>query len=282
MARPLRIEFPDALYHVTARGDGREAIYLDEADREDFLAILASAVKRFHWRCHAYCLMGNHYHLLLETPQANLSRGMRQLNGVYTQRFNRRYRRVGHVLQGRFKAILVEKDPYLLALARYIVLNPVRAKMVRRPHTYRWSSYRATVGLDPKPEFLTADWVLVQFGERRRRAQRRYAEFVQEGIGAPSVWEDLKQQIYLGSDAFIKRTLARAGVTDALSEIPRAQRRPPPKPLGRYAKEHRDRRVAMAAAYRSGQYSLAAIARHFGVHYSTVSRAANRRENEKT
>ncbi len=206
---------------------------------------------------------------------------MRQLNGVYTQRFKRRHRRVGHVLQGRFKAILVEKDPYLLELARYIVLNPVRAKIVRKPHVYRWSSYRATVGLDRRPEFLTTDGVLAQFGEGRRTAQRRYAEFVAGAIGRASIWEDLKQQIYLGSDAFIKRALTRAGVSDALSEIPRAQRRAPPKPLAIYAKQYRDRHAAMAAAYRSGAYSPAAIARHFGVHYSTVSRAVSREEREK-
>lgn len=278
MARPLRIEYPGALYHVTARGDGREAIYVNEADREDFLSVLASVVKRFHWRCHAYCLMGNHYHLLLETPEANLSNGMRQLNGVYTQRFNRRHHRVGHVLQGRFKAIVVEKDSYLLELARYIVLNPVRAKMVRKPHTYPWSSYRATAGLEAVPEYLTADWVLSQFGQSRGRAQLRYTEFVTAGIGAPSIWADLKQQIYLGSEPFIKRTVARLATAGDLSEVPRAQRRAPAKALAHYAQRHRDRGAAMAAAYRSGNYSLAAIARHFGVHYSTVSRAVNRKE----
>lgn len=281
MARPLRIEFSGAVYHVTSRGDGREAIYVDDVDRGDFLAVLASVVKRFNWRCHAYCLMGNHYHLLLETPEANLSDGMRQLNGVYTQRFNRRHRRVGHVLQGRFKAILVEKDSYLLELARYIVLNSVRAKMVRKPHSYPWSSCRATAGLEPAPGFLSTDWVLSQFGTAKGRAQRRYAKFVAAGIGGPSVWHDLKQQIYLGSDQFIKRTLARVGTTDDLSEVPRAQRRPPPRALAAYEKMHRDPHPAMAAAYRSGNYSLAAIARHFSVHYSTVSRAVSRREHEK-
>jgi REP element-mobilizing transposase RayT len=226
MTRPLRIEYPGALYHVTARGDGREAIYLNDADREDFLSVLGSVVRRFNWRSHAYCLMGNHYHLLLETPEPNLSQGIRQLNGVYTQRFNRRHHRVGHVLQGRFKAILVEKDTYLLELARYIVLKPVRAKMVRKPQSYLWSSYRATVGLESAPDYLTTDWVLSQFGRAKGRAQRRYAEFVTAGIGLPSIWGELKQQIYLGSEPFIKRTLARAGTTDNLAEVPRAPRAP--------------------------------------------------------
>ena len=147
MARPLRVEFPGALYHLTARGNARGAIFLDDEDRQGFLSVLGSVIDRFGWICHAYCLMGNHYHLMVETPSANLSKGARQLNGVYTQRFNRRHRRVGHLLQGRYKAILVERDSYLLELCRYIVLNPVRAGTVRRAGDYRWSSYRATAGV---------------------------------------------------------------------------------------------------------------------------------------
>ena len=130
MARPLRLEFAHALYHVTSRGDRREDIYVDDADREAWLAVLAQVCTRFNWTVHAYCLMSNHYHLLVETPDANLSAGMRQLNGVYTQHVNRRHGRVGHVYQGRFKAIIVQKDAYLIELARYVVLNPVRASMV--------------------------------------------------------------------------------------------------------------------------------------------------------
>ena len=141
MARPLRIEFEGALYHVTSRGNARQAIFLDDEDRERFLERLGKVVDRFGWLCHAYCLMTNHYHLLLETPAANLSRGMQLLNGTFTQAFNRRHGRVGHVLQGRFKGILVEKESHLLELARYVVLNPVRAGVVRHPREYGWSSY---------------------------------------------------------------------------------------------------------------------------------------------
>ena len=142
MARPLRIEFAGALYHVTSRGDGQEDIYLDDTDREIYLEVLAEVQHRFNWVIHAYCLMSNHYHLLIETPDSNLAKGMRHLNGVYTQRFNRRHKRVGHVFQGRYKAILVQKDNYLLELSRYIVLNPVRAQMVRSAKDWPWSSYR--------------------------------------------------------------------------------------------------------------------------------------------
>ena len=157
MARPLRLEYEGALYHVTSRGNARESIFLDEGDRSRFLEILADVVDRYGWICHAYCLMTNHYHLLIETPSAGLSRGMQLLNGVYTQWVNRRHDRVGHLLQGRFKAILVEKESHLLELARYVVLNPVRAKMVRSVRAWRWRSYRATAGQTEVPEFLTVD-----------------------------------------------------------------------------------------------------------------------------
>jgi len=160
MARPLRIEFPGAVYHITSRGNALQDIYVDDADREAFLDVLTRVVERFHWLCHAYCLMGNHYHLLVETLEPTLSRGMRQLNGVYTQRFNRRHGRAGHLFGGRFKAILVEREAYLLELCRYVVLNPVRAGLVRAAKDWPWSSYRATAGLAEAPPFLTVDWIL--------------------------------------------------------------------------------------------------------------------------
>ena len=144
MSRPLRIEFAGALYHVTSRGNRQEAIYLNDSDRHDFLSILKQVQERFNWLIHAYCLMDNHYHLLVETPDSNLSQGMRQLNGVYTQTTNKTHGKVGHVFQGRYKAILIQKESYLLELARYIVLNPVRARMVRNAKTWLWSSYRDT------------------------------------------------------------------------------------------------------------------------------------------
>ena len=128
MARPLRLELSGGVYHVTSRGDRREDIYLSDADRGMWLGVFAEVCERFNWVCHAWCLMSNHYHILVETPEANLAQGMRQLNGVYTQRFNRSHDRVGHVFQGRYKAIMVERDSYLLELARYVVLNPLRRR----------------------------------------------------------------------------------------------------------------------------------------------------------
>ena len=160
MARPLRIEYDGALYHVTSRGNERKAIFRDDTDRELFLATLFRVTERFHWICHAYCLMNNHYHLVIETPDGNLSKGMRQLNGVYTQAFNRRHRRVGHLFQGRFKGILVQKESHFLEVCRYVVLNPVRAKAVDHPRLWAWSSYRATGGLATIPRCLTVDEIL--------------------------------------------------------------------------------------------------------------------------
>jgi putative transposase len=184
MARPLRIELAGGLYHVTSRGDRREAIYRDDADRIAWLDLFGDVCERFNWRCHAYCEMTNHYHAVVETPEANLSKGMRQLNGVYTQSTNRRHGLVGHLFQGRFKAILVERDAYLLELARYVVLNPVRAGMVREAGDWVWSSYRAMVGQASAPGWLETDWLLGQFGEERAGAQAGYADFVRQGVGA--------------------------------------------------------------------------------------------------
>ncbi len=195
VARPLRIEFSGALYHVTARGDRREPIYEDDEDRKAFLQMLAEVVGRFHWIRHAYCLMTNHYHLMVETPDANLSKGMRQLNGVFTQASNRRHHRSGHLFQDRFKAILVDRDAYLLELTRYVVLNPVRAAMVKTPGEWSWSSYRAMVGEAVVTPWLAVDGLLSQFGRRRGEARQRYRRFVAEGVRQERIWTVLRQQI---------------------------------------------------------------------------------------
>ena len=180
MARPLRIEFEGALYHVTARGNERKPIVRDDGDRRTWLATLAKTVSRFGWLLHAWCLMDNHHHLVVETPNANLARGMRQLNGVYAQRFNARYRRSGHLFGGRYKALLVQGNAHLLELARYVVLNPVRAGLCAHPAEWRWSSYRATAGLAPAPPFLTTSWLLGQFGRDDTRARAGYRAFVDD------------------------------------------------------------------------------------------------------
>jgi len=281
MARPLRLEFAGALYHVTARGNEERSIFLGDADsdRAAFLDVLASCCDRFNWICHGYCLMTNHYHLLVETPDANLSRGMRQLNGVYTQQVNRTHGRVGHLFQGRFKAILVERDAYLLELARYVVLNPVRAGMAAAPNDWPWSSYRATVGEVPRPGFLETDWVLRAIAEEQPAAVAGYRRFVAEGIGAAGPWHALKGQIYLGSEQFVERTQRLIDPKRPLREVPKRQRRGLAKSLEAYAARYAERDRAMAEAYRTGAYSMQAIAEHFGVSRMTVSRAVKRQED---
>jgi REP element-mobilizing transposase RayT len=280
MSRPLRIELAGGLYHVTSRGDGREDIYLSDADRLAWLDVFGQVCKRFNWVCHAWCQMTNHYHILIETPEANLAQGMRQLNGVYTQRFNRAHARVGHVFQGRYKAILVERDSYLLELARYVVLNPLRARMVRRIENWPWSSYHATCGQEAAPTWLQTDWILAQFGRQRASAIRKYVEFVHEGARLPGVWTQLQGQIYLGSEAFVKTMQAKIDQKPALDEIPRAQRRALVQALTDFERRY-SRNEAMARAYLSGQHTMLAIAEHFGVHYSTVSRMVKGYENPK-
>lgn len=273
MARPLRIQFSGAFYHVTSRGNAREAIYLNDTDRKHFLELLANTCRRNQWLCHAYCLMGNHYHLLIETQQPTLSKGMKYLNGSYTQGFNRAHKRVGHVFQGRFKAILVEQDSYLTELSRYIALNPVRAGMVRSAKDWPWSSYRAMAGLSAPERCLTTDLVLAVFGRSGDLAGRAYREFVKQGRGQPSPWESLKNQVFLGSDEFVEGMQCRLDPEQSLSDIPIRQKSPPKKPLNYYCRLSCSRDQALAKAYLSGHYTLTEVGQAFGVSYATVSRA---------
>ena len=280
MARPLRLEYSGALYHVTSRGNAKNNIYLDDADRRIFLRVLGQTVTRHHWLLHAFCLMGNHYHLLIETPDPNLSRGMHRLNGAYSQCFNRRHQRVGHVLQGRFTAILVERDAYLLELARYVPLNPVRAGFANSAEEWAWSSYRATAGVEPSPPWLTTSAVLERFGVETHRAKQRFAEFVRDGVHAAAPWTELQGQVFLGSAQFAER-MSRALTPSTVSrEIPRADRLAGRPTLARLlpsagTADRSQRNAAIVEAHTVHGYSLAEISRHLGLHYSTVSRIAN-------
>jgi len=276
MARPLRIEFPGAIYHVTARGDHQGSIFEDDADRMTFLDILSEVVTRFNWVCHAYCLMDNHYHLMVETPEANLSKGMRHLNGVYTQASNRRHGLSGHLFQGRYKGILVDRDSYLLELARYVVLNPVRAGMVKDPADWPWSSYRAMIGDSPAPRWLTAETLLCQFSRQVTAARRRYRQFVEEGMDAAPVWSGLRQQIYLGNADFVERVQKRLRVQGDELSIPDTQRRGPPPSIEAIADETPNRNQAIIKAYATGAYSYREIAEYFGIHLATVGRVVRK------
>jgi hypothetical protein len=187
----------------------------------------------------------------------------------------RAHGRAGHVFQGRYKAILVQKERHLRELARFVVLNPVRAGLARRAEDWRWSSYRAEMGREPMPDWLDCDGLLSAFGKRRDRARRGYARFVSEGTSADGPWQDFRHQVFLGDDTFIERAVGDHGGSD-LSEVPRAQRRPLVLPLAHYRRRHPQRDQAMAAAYLSGAYTMKETADAFGVHSMTVSRAAAR------
>lgn len=276
MARPLRVEFPGAVYHVTSRGNARKSIYLSDSDRYDFLDILTRVVERFHWLCHAYCLMDNHYHFLIETPEANLSKGMQQLNGIYTQSFNRRHCRGGHLFQGRYKAQLVEHGSYLLEVARYIVLNPVQAKMVSSSADYRWSSYGSTLGLRQAEPFLSVVWFLSQFASNSHMARCRYRAFVHRGVN-DSVLDEIENSVIVGSEAFVRAYGLDNKDTRLLSEVPRVQRFAGRLDIAAIFTESEsslkaERNRLIRKACEEYGYSMTEVARHLGLHYSTVSR----------
>jgi REP element-mobilizing transposase RayT len=227
MSRPLRLDHAGALWHVTSRGNERREVFLDDEDRREFLRLLGRSVELFGWKLHAWVLMSNHYHLFVGTPEATLSRGMRQLNGDFAQHFNRRHGRDGHVFQGRFKAILVQRDAHLLEVARYVVRNPVRAGMVASPGDWPWSSYRATAGLEPAPEWLDTSFLLEQFGTRKAAAATKYREFVlDQGAASYDPWGQVLGQIYLGSASFAEAARAETKAPEKDREVPRTQREP--------------------------------------------------------
>ncbi len=223
MARPLRIEYPGAFYHVTSRGNEQKEIFKSQKDRERFLSYLESAAERYGAVIHAYCLIGNHYHLLLETPEGNLSQIMRHINGAYTTYFNVKRKRAGHLFQGRYKAILVEADSYATELSRYIHLNPVKAGMVARPEEYRWASYRSFIGEEESPKWLNARFILESFGDEGANAGKKYRRFVEDALGSDeqSPLQATIASIILGSTAFVEEiSAAHVGAKQADRSVP--------------------------------------------------------------
>jgi REP element-mobilizing transposase RayT len=226
MSRPLRLEFPGAIWHVTSRGNEKRDIVRDDDDRRRFVSLLAHTVLEHRWLLHAWVLMSNHYHLLVETPEVGLSDGVQWLNEMCAMTFNEKYERVGHLFQGRFKGILVEREGHLLELLRYVVLNPVRCGAVQFAADYPWSNYRATAGLEPAPPWLEVEWTLRQFGEDRATAQQRYRNFVADARGASyNPWESLVGQIYLGGEDFCDRVHSMVKSRIRSREHPQRQRR---------------------------------------------------------
>jgi REP element-mobilizing transposase RayT len=277
------VEYPGAVYHIISRGNERKSIYKNDADRLLFLNIFSQTIKRFQWLCHGYVLMDNHYHLLIETPEPNLSRGMRQLNGVYTQDFNRIHRRAGHLFQGRFKAVLVDKDDYLLEVSRYIVLNPVKAGLIKSPGEWEWSSYGAMAGIISPPEFLTVDWIRSQFGSNNSQACQGYKKFVFRGIMAEYPMEALSGQVLLGSRRFVRSIAGHVKQKLDEKEIPRNQRISAGDELEEIfqkgARQGDSRDAIIYQAYAEGNYSMREIGDFLGLHYSSISLAIKRYED---
>lgn len=276
MARPLRIEYPGALYHITARGNERKDIFLSDHDRNQFLRVLFRIVKLHNWLLHSYCLMGNHYHILVETPDGNLSKGMRDLNGIYSQIFNRIHGRDGHLFQGRFKSFVIEKETYLLEVSRYIVLNPVRANLVAEPKDWKWSSYRAIAGYINSSKSLTIDWILTCFSGEKREAQNNYREFVKAGMGSDNPFNNSVEGNILGYPQFVDYIWSLKSETDELQEVPCKERmigRPALEDILSNLENKKQRDIMIVTACTRCNYSQKEVADYLGLHYSTVSKA---------
>ncbi len=286
MARSMRIEFPGAVYHVTSRGDRREAIYDDDQDAQRFMAVLGQATDRFGARLLAYCLMTNHYHLVLVTPTGGLSLHMRHINGVYAQSYNQRHGLTGHLFQSRYKAILVDRDAYLMTLCRYVELNPVRAGLAAAASNWAWSSYAAHVGAADAPPWLDVTslhaYVLgraVTTAADHIEAARAYAELVVAAPEEPLWAVGLHQQIYLGDADFVARMQALADPTRAQSkQIPHLQRSAP-LTLSDWLASCPTREEALLMAHRKSGISMTALAAELGVSTARVSQLIKRAES---
>lgn len=301
MGRPLRIEYPGALYHITSRGNEKKDIFLDNNNRIKFLDILEDYHERYGILIHSYVLMDNHYHLILETPKGNLLKVMHGINGSYTGYFNRRYGRVGHLFQGRYKGIIVDKDNYLLELSRYVHLNPLRAKIVERPELYEWSSYPAYVGKQKERKWMEYSWILSKFGNKKNAARRNYRKYVEEGLKGKmdTPLKDLYAQVILGGEEFrekIRKMLKSQKLSDEIIEKARfAEKREPEEIIkevtrafcmdGRETlikgKNKKGRKIAIYLIQRYSGLSNREIGEIFGgIHYSSISKISKRLKDE--
>jgi putative transposase len=289
VARPLRIQYSGAFYHVTSRGNERKAIFRNDRDREKFVSYLQSAHERYGGIIHVYCLMDNHYHLLLETPRGNLSEILHHINGAYTTYFNIKRQRSGHLLQGRYRAILVEKDAYCQELSRYIHLNPLRGGIVKALTGYPWSSYPYYIGLKKKPFWLETGYILAYFGQEGLRAQKKYKAYVEETIGV-----ELKDPLaavfastFLGSQEFIKQVRQRAKILEEADtrNIPVLKALVERPSLEEIKKRVEDRvepnsplfkKFCIHISHRYGGFSLKEIGARYSMQGSAVSQASGR------
>lgn len=288
MSRPLRVEFGGALYHVTSRGDRREAIFKGDDDRRALLGVVAQAMERFDAEVLAYCLMGNHYHFVVVTHQANLSQLMRHINGIYTQQFNRQHGLVGHLFQGRFKAILVDRDAYLLEVCRYVELNPVRAGMVDQPAQWAWSSYRAHTGLCEGPAWLNSRVLHEHLLQREvktlgdgRVAARRYEALVRAGLGVDLWGPALNRQVFLGDDAFVARVRQQADSGRLRATAVPKRQRCVPSALQQWFERGLSREEALRRAYLGGGFTMVEMAAQLGITAARVGQLIAKAEQRQ-
>ncbi len=299
MARPLRIEYEGAVYHITARGNERKTIFEHQGDYQKFLAILSELPQKFSVIIYGYVLMKNHYHLLIGTPGGNLSKIMHYLNTTYTVYFNLRHERSGHLFQGRYKAFLLEKDPYLLSVSRYMHLNPVRAGIVERPEEYQWSSYDVYIEGGKKKTWLSCNWILNQFSGPQVVARGRYKEFVEQGSSVNhNPFEESKAGIILGSASFVEEIIGKISL-ESHREVPQSKelrrkigyqkvvsavsRRFNMSEQNIMIKGKRNNIARKACIYllkRLTDMSNEEIAKQFGIGYTAVSQAMSRLEGE--
>lgn len=272
MARGPRLQMRGAIYHVMSRGNRKASIFEDDADRRRFEVLLGETMDRYRVLCHSYCLMGNHYHAVIECSDANVSAAMHWLNGVFAQYSNRRHERTGHLLQGRFKSVLIGDDAYLRAVNTYVILNPVRARLVADPSEWTWSSYRASVGIEPRPSWLDLDWLRWVFGGRTLAdAQRSFKEFV----GSSSETAVLDEHLVFGGPALLEAVRIDIGATLHQSRLPREYRAMARPSLGELFPRHlpkSDRNALILRAHVVHGYRLAEIAASLFVHPNTISR----------
>ena len=302
MGRPLRIEYPGALYHVTSRGNERRDIFLDDSDRRKFLDILEDYHDRYGILIYCYVVMDNHYHVVVETPQGNLLKVMHGINSGYTGYFNRKYGRAGHLFQGRYKGILVERDAYLLELSRYVHLNPIRARMVDRPERYKWSSYPGYIWKRKEVLWVEYVWVLSQFGSNRERSKKKYREFVSKGMQETNnnPLRDLYGQVILGREKFVEKTkglLKGKEVSQEIAERKRLIDQPKAEDIlsavaskfemgidilkGKGARNNKAKKMAIYLIKRYSGLGNQEIGELFGgIHYSAVSKSSARLERE--
>lgn len=268
-----------------SRGNASLEIFRDNTDRRKFLYWLEDAVNLHNLICHAYCLMGNHYHLLIETPDANLAKAMRDINGHYTQWFNARHKRAGHLFQGRYKSFVIEKEAYLLEVARYIVINPVRANLVLHPREWQWSSYQFTAGVRDTPDWLHIDWILKLFNDDKQNAQALYRKYVKEGIGVDDPHETASNGFLLGSPEFVHFIWeSYTNGSEDVKEYSRDQRvvgRPTLAEIFSDIGDKQERDDAIKfARFRCG-YLASEIARYIGLEPSVVGRISRGKYNVK-